>query len=222
MKANKIQVVIADDHPIVRQGLKLVIDTQPDMAVIGQAENGDEALQLIIDLSPDIVVMDLKMPKKDGVATIQEIGNLGLEIKILVLTSFSDDDMVLEAIQEGANAVLLKDSPPEHLIKAIRAVYHGESVLHPTVAQRLMKKYQQSSKLELPEKTMTAREIDVLNCLALGLSNREIAEQLSISMRTVTTHVQNILNKLGLENRTQAALYAVEHGIAKKPEKHES
>ena len=219
METTLIHVVIADDHPIVRQGLEMVINTQPDMTLVGQAADGEEALKLIINLHPDVVVMDLKMPGKNGLVTIQEIEKLSLDVKILVLTSFPDDDMVLSAIQAGADAVLLKDSPPEHLIKAIRAVYRGESELHPTVARRLMKKYQQAATSSSAEYAMTSREIEVLECVAQGLSNRDIAEKLSISTRTVTTHVQNILDKLGLENRTQAALYAVEQGIAKKPGK---
>lgn len=219
MEANLIHVIIADDHPIVRQGLEMIINTQSDMTLIGQAKDGDEALKLIINLNPDVVVMDLKMPGKNGLVTIQELEKLDLDIKILVLTSFPDDDMVLSAIQAGADAVLLKDSPPEHLINAIRAVYRGESTLHPTIAQRLMKKYQQAATSTPAGSTMTSREIDVLAYVAQGLTNREIAEILSISTRTVTTHVQNILGKLGLENRTQAALYAVEQGIAKKPGK---
>ena len=219
MEANLIHVVIADDHPIVRQGLEMVINTQSDMTLIGQAVDGEEALDLILKLHPDVVVMDLKMPGKNGLVTIQEIGKLGLDVKILVLTSFPDDDMVLSAIQAGADAVLLKDSPPEHLIHAMRAVHRGESALHPTVAQKLMKKYQQAAASTSLESEMTSREIEVLACVAQGLSNREIAEKLSISTRTVTTHVQNILDKLGLENRTQAALYAVERGIIRKPGK---
>jgi DNA-binding NarL/FixJ family response regulator len=218
MESTLIHVIIADDHPIVRQGLEMVINTQSDMTLIGQAADGDEALKIIINLHPDVVVMDLKMPGKNGLVTIQEIEKLGLDVKILVLTSFPEDDMVLSTIRAGADAVLLKDSPPEYLIDSIRAVHRGESVLHPVVAKKLMKKYQQAATSTPIENVMTSREIDVLECVAQGLSNREIAGKLSISTRTVTTHVQNILDKLGLENRTQAALYAVEQGIAKKPE----
>jgi len=216
MTADLIRVFIADDHPIVRQGLEVLVNSQSDMVLVGQAANGEEALLLIRESKPNVVVLDLKMPVKDGLATIDDLKRSGLETRVLVLTSFPDDEMVISAIQLGANGVLLKDSPPEQLLGAIREVASGNPSLHPMIAHMLMKKVQLSAESEPVEKTLTAREIDILNCLAQGLSNREIAHKLSISIRTVTTHVRNILDKLGLDNRTQAALYAVEHGIVKK------
>ena len=156
------------------------------------------------------------MPVKDGLATIDDLKRSGLETRVLVLTSFPDDEMVISAIQLGANGILLKDSPPERLLGAIREVASGNPSLHPMIAEILMKKVQLSAESEPVETTLTAREIDILKCLAQGLSNREIAHKLSISTRTVTTHVRHILDKLGLDNRTKAALYAVEHGIVKK------
>jgi len=216
MTEELIRVFIADDHPIVRQGLEIVINSQPDMKLVGQAAEGNEALMLIREMNPDVVVMDLKMPVKDGLATIEELKKSGLDIPVLVLTSFPDDDQVISAIQSGANGVILKDTPPEQLVNAIRDVFHGKSALHPSVAHKLMKKVQQSATMLPLDQLLTNREIDVLKCLAQGLSNHEIALELSISTRTVTTHVRNILTKLGLDNRTQAALYAVEHGIANR------
>lgn len=213
MTTELIRVLIADDHPIVRQGLEILINSQSDMILIGQAANGNEAVMLIKESKPDVVVMDLKMPVKNGLSAIEEIKKSELEIPILVLTSFPDDEMVISAIQLGANGVMLKDSPPEQLLNSIRDVVHGQSPLHPSVAHKLMLKIQQSAALATVNTLLTVREIDVLKCMAQGLSNREIALRLAISTRTVTTHVRNILDKLELENRTQAALYAVEHRI---------
>jgi DNA-binding NarL/FixJ family response regulator len=167
-------------------------------------------------LKPDVIVMDLKMPGMNGLSAIGEIKRLDQKIPVLVLTSFTDDDMVIAAIQSGANGVMLKDMPPEQLLEAIRDVARGQNALHPMVAQKLMLRIQRSAAPAFSEKILTHREIDVLRCLAEGQSNREIALKLSISTRTVTTHVRNILDKLGLANRTQAALYAVEHGIVKQ------
>lgn len=216
MTTELIRVLIADDHPIVRQGLEMVINSQPDMRLAGQAANGNEALTLFGELKPDVVVMDLKMPGENGLAAIENIRKTGSETPILVLTSFSDDEMVISAIQLGANGVMPKDSPPEQLLNAIRDVVHGQSSLHPSVAHKLVLKIRQSADPAPVDQMLTDREIDVMKCLAQGLSNQEIALKLSISTRTVTTHVRNILDKLGLDNRTQAALYAVEHEIVKK------
>jgi DNA-binding NarL/FixJ family response regulator len=211
-----IHVIIADDHPIVRQGLELVIDTQPDMALIAKACDGEEAVRLTRETRPDVIVMDLQMPIKDGLTAIKEINQLDLETHILVLTSFPEDEMVIAAVKAGVTGILLKDSPPEKLLEAIRTVYRGESSLHPTVARKLMEEVRQPSKPLPPEDPLTPREIDVLKCLAQGSTNREIALQLDVSVRTVTTHVRNILDKLHLENRTQAALFAVEQGMVPK------
>jgi DNA-binding NarL/FixJ family response regulator len=216
MTAELIRVLIADDHPIVRQGLEILINSQSDMRLIGQATNGNEALTLIQESKPDVVVMDLKMPVMDGLSALEKIKKSDPEIPVLVLTSFPDDEMVISTIQRGANGVMLKDSSPEQLINAIRDVVHGQNPLHPSVAHKLILKIRQSTAPAPVDPTLTNREIDVLKCVAQGLSNREIALKLSISTRTVTTHVRNILDKLRLDNRTQAALYAVEHEIVKK------
>lgn len=213
MTTELIRVLIADDHPIVRQGLEILINSQTDMRLTGQATNGHEVLLLINESKPDVVVMDLKMPVKNGLSAIEEIKKSDPELPVLVLTSFPDDEMVISAIRLGANGVMLKDAPPEQLLNSIRDVVHGQSPLHPSVAHKLMLNIQQSASPGAITGLLTAREIDVLKCLAQGLSNREIASKLSVSTRTVTTHVRNILDKLDLNNRTQAALYAVEHGI---------
>lgn len=213
MTTELIRILIADDHPIVRQGLEILINSQSDMRLTGQATNGNEALQLIKETKPDVVVMDLKMPIRNGLSAIEEIRKSDPELPILVLTSFPDDEMVISSIRLGANGVMLKDSPPEQLLNSIRDVIHGQSPLHPSVAHKLILKFQQTAAPGTKKSLLTTREIEVLKCMAQGLSNREIALKLSVSTRTVTTHVRNILDKLDLNNRTQAALYAVEHGI---------
>lgn len=208
-----IRVLIADDHPIVRQGLELMINTQPDLELIAEAKDGEEAVRMARETQPDVIVMDLLMPVKNGISAIEEINQLDLETQILVLTSFPEDEMVIAAVKAGATGILLKDSIPEKLLTAIRAVYRGESVLHPTVSRKLMEEVRQPSKTVVPEDLLTQRELDVIRLLAKGLTNSQIALSLNVSIRTVTTHIRNILDKLHLQNRTQAAIYAVEHGI---------
>ena len=209
----QIRILIADDHPIVRQGMELVIASQSDLELVGQATNGEEAVRLVNETCPDVIIMDLKMPVKDGLTAIREIKAAKLDAQILVLTSFQDDDNVFAAIKAGAMGFLLKDSPPEHLLNAIRTVHRGESALHPTIARKLIQEVRQPTQLPLSEDPLTAREIEVLKCLSQGMSNQEISLQLYISVRTVTTHIRNILDKLHVSNRTQAALYAFEQGI---------
>ncbi len=209
----KIRIVIADDHPIVRRGLRTVIKTQPDMELLGEATNGAEAVALVKTHQPDIVIMDLQMPVQDGMSAIRELNQAGSPTRVVVLTSFPDDDHVFAAIKAGATGLLLKDSSPKDLLEAIRHVHQGESALHPTIAMKVLMEVKQASNQTSAVEPLTARELEVLNCLALGMTNAEIANQLSVSVRTVTTHVRAILDKLHLANRTQAALYAREKGI---------
>jgi NarL family two-component system response regulator LiaR len=184
------------------------------MELFAEATDGDEAVRLARETQPDVIIMDLQMPVKDGLTAIEEIDQAGMETQVLVLTSFPDDDKVLAAIKTGAMGVLLKDSPPEDLLDAIRTVHGGESVLHSIVARKLIRDINRPSEHPPAAEQLTPRELEVLRCMAQGLTNREIALELSISVRTVTTHVRNILDKLDLANRTQAALYAVEQGLA--------
>ncbi|NTU78163.1 MAG: response regulator transcription factor [Chloroflexales bacterium] len=211
--SNPIRVLIADDHPIVREGLEAVLSLQPDIEVLDQAHDGIEAVQKSLELCPDVVIIDLKMPQKDGLAAITEICAAQPQARILVLTSFADDDGVFAAIKAGALGFVLKDSPTEQLLHAIRAVHRGESVLHPVIARKVLQELKRPPNPQPAMEPLTPREVEVLQWLAQGLSNREIAAQLDIAPRTVSTHVRNILEKLQLANRTQAALYAREVGF---------
>jgi len=210
----KIRILIADDHPLIRQGLDVVLSAQPDMDLVAAATNGDEAIRLAQETKPDVIIMDLMMPIISGLTAIKEINQIYPKARILVLTSFPDDENVFTAIKEGAMGFVLKDSSPDQLLEAIRTVHRGESALHPTIARKLIQELKTTPEsLPVPE-PLTPRELEVLQCLAQGLSNREIAAQLVVSFRTVTTHVRNILDKLHLANRTQAALYAHQHGLS--------
>jgi len=210
----QISVLIADDHAVVREGLRGLITSEPGMVVVGEARDGVEAVREALALHPDVILLDLVMPRKDGLEAIQDIKNSNPEARILVLTSFADDDKVFAAIKAGAVGYLLKDSSPQELLQAVREVSQGESSLHPTIARKLIQELSQPSELPPAQDQLTAREVEVLRLLAQGLANQEIGEQLVISERTVRNHVSNILNKLHLANRTQAALYALKEGLA--------
>lgn len=208
-----IRILIADDHAIVREGLRALISSEPGMILVGEAVNGIEAIQKAQLLNPDVVLLDLVMPCKDGIQAIEEIKQENPAACILVLTSFSADDKIFPAIKAGALGYILKDSTPEELLKAIRSVYCGEPSLHPTIARRLIHELNQPPELPPTESPLTEQETRVLVLVAHGLSNQEIADRLIISERTVRVHVSNILSKLHLANRTQAALYALREGI---------
>jgi two-component system, NarL family, response regulator LiaR len=210
-----IKVLIADDHAVVREGLRGLLISERGMEVIGEARDGREAVLQARALRPDVILIDLVMPHLDGLEAIRQIKAENPEARILVLTSFADDDKVFPAIKSGALGYLLKDSSPYDLLHAIRDVYRGESSLHPTIARKLIRELGQPSDLPPAAEPLTERELDVLRLLAQGLSNEEIAESLYIAKRTVTTHVSNILGKLHLANRTQAALYALREGLAR-------
>jgi NarL family two-component system response regulator LiaR len=212
-----IRVMISDDHPIVRQGLRMMMEAYPDLEVVAEAGDGEQAVRLAAETQPDVLVIDLQMPLKDGITAIQEITQANPAARILVLTSFPEDDNVFRAIKAGALGYVLKETAPEQLVESIRAIQRGEVALHPVIARKLVKEIRQPEEVRLKGEPLTPRELDVLKRLARGLTNQEIAEELSVSVRTVTTHVRSILDKLRLANRTQAALYAVEQGIADKP-----
>jgi NarL family two-component system response regulator LiaR len=212
--ATPIRILIVDDHAVVREGLRALIDSEPGMTLVGEAADGVQAVQQAASLQPDVVLMDLVMPRKDGIEAIGEIQAENPNVRILVLTSFAEDDKVFPAIKAGALGYLLKDSSSDELLQAIRDVYRGEPSMHPTIAHKLMRELQRPSDLPPTEEPLTGREVQVLKLVARGLSNQEIADRLVVSERTVRTHVSNILDKLHLANRTQAALYALREGLA--------
>jgi NarL family two-component system response regulator LiaR len=209
-----IRVLIADDHAIVRKGIRALLATEPAIVVVGEAEDGQQAIDRTSQLAPDVVLMDLVMPGIDGLEATQEIIAQRPDTRILVLTSFAGDDKVFPAIKAGAQGYLLKDSGPEDLVQAIRQVHRGESSLHPSIARKLLRELAGPTPRDAEVDTLTEREIEVLQLVAEGYSNRDIAERLTISEATVRTHVSNILAKLNLGSRTQAALYALRTGIA--------
>jgi len=205
-----IRLLIVDDHTLVREGMRAFMETRPEVEVIGEAGDGFGAVEKERTLKPDVILLDLVMPGKDGLTAIQEIKQANPDARILVLTSFTDDDKVFPAIKAGALGYLLKDSTSEELIQAIQLVAKGEASLHPTIARKLMREINRPSTLPPTPDPLTSREVEVLDCIAKGLSNNEIASELIISDRTVNAHVSNILKKLHLANRTQAALYALQ------------
>jgi NarL family two-component system response regulator LiaR len=209
-----IRVLIADDHAIVRKGLCALLATEPDIEVVGEAENGSEALAQANRFEPDVVLMDLVMPGIDGLEATRQISNCQPRIRVLVLTSFAGDDKVFPAIKAGALGYLLKDSGPEELVQAIRQVFRGESSLHPAIARKLLRELSDHGDRNSAADNLTEREVEVLRLVASGHSNRDIADRLSISQATVRTHVSRILTKLNLCSRTQAALYALREGLA--------
>ena len=209
---DKISVVIVDDHALVRQGLRTFLDLHDDIQVTGEAANGVEAVERTGQLRPDVVLMDLVMPEMDGIEATKRIRSICPDTKVIVLTSFTEDDKLFPSIKAGAMGYLLKNVSPEDLVNAIKAAHRGEAQLNPEIARRLMEEVSKRSSTS-SEEELTRREMDVLRLIAQGRSNRDISEELVLSEKTVKTHVSNILGKLHLADRTQAAIYAINQGL---------
>ncbi len=216
VEEGKIQVVLVDDHAVVRMGLRAFFDLQDDIAVVGEASDGSEGVAVVRRTHPDVVLMDLLMPNMDGLTAIGRIKQELPQTEIVAMTSFIEEEKVTAALEAGASGYLLKDAEAEEVAQAIRAAYHGEVHLDPQVARLLAQRMRARREPE-PVEPLTEREKDVLRLLGQGLSNKEIGARLFITERTARTYVSNILGKLGLQSRTQAALWAVEHKLAESP-----
>ncbi len=214
MTDKPITVLVVDDHTVVRRGLVALLNTEPGIQVVGEAANGAEAVERADALQPQVVLMDLVMPEMDGVEATRRILSRHPDSQVLVLTSFGSDAKLFPAVRAGAVGYLLKDTSPEELVKAIRRTAAGESPLNPSVARRLLRELAHEERAAPQGEPLSARETEVLRELARGLANEEIGARLFISEATVRTHVSSILAKLGVSNRTQAALYALRAGIA--------
>ena len=215
MNASKpIRVFIAEDHAIVRKGVRTLLSLEPDIEVVGEAANGREAVEQARRLHPDVILMDLVMPEMDGIQAIRQIKTEDPDARVLVLTSFATDDKIFPAIKAGALGYLLKDSDPVELAMAIRQVNEGECSLHPIIARKVLQELSQPAKQPPTTQPLTEREVEVLRLVAQGKSNRQIAEEMVISLGTVRAHLSNILGKLHLASRTQATLYALREGLA--------
>ncbi|HET8910401.1 MAG TPA: response regulator transcription factor [Ktedonobacteraceae bacterium] len=220
-----IRILLADDHPIVREGLRAVLETQADFEVIAEAANGEEAKRMVAELKPDILLIDLEMPVVDGVETIRALRNLEVAPRTIVFTAFDNDERIIHAVQAGANGYLLKGAPRDEIFNAIRVTMQGGSLLQPIVASKLLRHMGQlpqhasgsstsnSNYSGLPMETLTERELEVLNLLAQGMPNKEIASHLVISERTAKFHVSSIMGKLGATNRTEAVSLAAQKGL---------
>jgi len=223
-----IRILLADDHPIVREGLRAVLETQADFEVIAEAARGDEALRLALALQPDILLLDLEIPILDGVETIRRLRQQQPAARIIVFTAFDNDERIIHAVQAGANGYLLKGAPREEIFKAIRITMEGGSLLQPVVASKLLRhmghqppdtglqssfSHHLTTQRVPPYEALTERELEVLNLLAQGMPNKEIASQLVISERTAKFHVSSIMGKLGATNRTEAVSLAAQKGL---------
>ena len=209
----KIRVAVVDDHEMVRKGIISYLETEPSIEIVGEADSGKKAVSLVKDTKPDVVLMDLLMENGSGIDATREILSFYPECKIIIITSFYDDEQVFPAIEAGAFSYMLKTATASEVIKAIEKASKGETVIEPKVANKMMKRLRPQERK--PHDELTERELDVLKCIGEGMTNQQISEELFIGVKTVKTHVSNILGKLGLSDRTQAAVYANRNGLIK-------
>jgi len=212
MEENPIRILVVDDHALVRKGLVALLDVKSGVEVIGEASDGDEAVQMARKLNPDVILLDLVMPNKDGITALQEIRQDNKDVKILILTSFTEESKMKAAIEAGANGFQIKDSTPDELLTSIQVVHQGSFIAHPQFSNRILQNFDDDKPLPA-NGDLTEREVAVLKKVAQGYTNREIADLLSISDRTVSTHVSHILSKMEVDNRVQAAMKAVNDGL---------
>ncbi len=214
----KIRVLVVDDQTVVREGLVAILSYNPEIEVVGQAEDGLQALAMVKEKKPDVILLDLVMPREDGLAAIPKIKDAMPEARILVVTSFAENDRVFQAIKAGALGYVLKDATRDQLFQAIRDVAQGQAFLHPSIAMKVIQEINHPKEILYTANPLTPRELETLRLIARGLSNQEIASTLFVHERTVAKYVSSILDKLHLANRTQAALYAVREGLTELPE----
>lgn len=219
MKTKKVRILVVDDESVVREGVVAILSLQTDLEVVGEAQDGIQAVQMAKKTKPDVVLLDLVMPKQDGLATIPKLKEILPETKILVLTSFAESDRVYQAIKSGALGFLLKDATRVQLLQAIRDVSKGQASIQPSIALKVIYEIDHPSELLYTADPLTPRELETLRLIARGLSNQEIAAELVVHQRTVAKYVSSILDKLQLANRTQAALYAIREGLAESKDK---
>ncbi|WP_226527861.1 response regulator transcription factor [Metabacillus niabensis] len=209
-----IKVVFVDDHEMVRIGVSSYLSAQPDIEVIGEADNGRKGVELCLELRPDVILMDLVMNEMDGIEATKEIMNAWPEAKIIIVTSFLDDEKVYPALEAGATSYLLKTSKASEIANAVRSTLHGQSILEPEVTGKMMMKMRQKDTVHLHDQ-LTSREMEILMLMTEGKTNQEIADELFIALKTAKTHVSNILSKLDVQDRTQAVIYAFKHSLVK-------
>jgi DNA-binding NarL/FixJ family response regulator len=211
----KIRVMVADDHPVVREGLTTMLARESDIEVLGEAQNGREAIEKARELQPDIVLMDLRMPEVDGIEAIRRIKAENPKVKFIILTTYDNDEYIFKGIEAGARAYLLKDAPRSELFKAIKAVNRGESLIEPAIAGKVLDRLAELSRQAQPAESLSERELEVLALIAQGASNKSIAANLQIGESTVKTHIQGIFNKLGVNDRTEAVTQAIKKGLVR-------
>jgi DNA-binding NarL/FixJ family response regulator len=211
----KMKILIADDHPVVREGLVTMLSRENDIEVVGEAQNGKVAIEKARELKPDIVLMDLRMPEVDGIEAIRRIKSENPQVKFIVLTTYDNDEYIFKGIEAGARAYLLKDAPRAELFKAIRAVSRGESLIEPAIAGKVLDRFAELSRQTQSPEALSERELEVLTLIAKGTSNKSIATNLNIGESTVKTHIQSIFHKLNVSDRTEAVTEAIKKGIVR-------